>query len=103
MAAGFRPPICTPIRTALPCPECRLPNQEWAMRWDELPRSDNVEDRRGEGGTSGGGFGLPIGGGGLGVGTLVVLGLLGWALGVDPRILIGGAERLGDTRGSHSP
>ena len=48
------------------------------MRWDDLPRSDNIEDRRGEdGGESGGpgGFNLPIGGGGLGIGTVVVLGI----------------------------
>jgi predicted metalloprotease len=64
------------------------------MRWENLPESDNVEDRRGEegGGGRGGGFGLPIGGGGLGIGTIVVLGLIGWALGIDPRLLIGGAE-----------
>jgi predicted metalloprotease len=61
------------------------------MRWDELPRSDNVEDRRGDGG---GGGGFPIGGGGLSIGTVVVLGLIGWALGIDPRLLIGGAEIL---------
>jgi predicted metalloprotease len=62
------------------------------MRWDDFRRSDNVEDvRDGRGG--GGGFG-PIGGGGLGIGTIVVLGLVGWALGIDPRILIGGAEIL---------
>src|SRR5438105_15932522 len=71
------------------------------MRWDELPRSDNIEDRRGEeGGYGGGGFGLPIGTGGMGIGTLVVLGLVGWALGIDPRLLIGGAEIL--TGGGHS-
>jgi uncharacterized protein len=61
------------------------------MRWEDFRRSDNVEDVRGEGG--GGGFSLPGGGGGgLGIGTIIVLGLLGWALGIDPRILIGGAE-----------
>jgi predicted metalloprotease len=66
------------------------------MRWEDLPQSENVEDRRGEsgGGGGGGGFGLPIGGGGLGIGTIVVLGLIGWALGIDPRLLIGGAEIL---------
>jgi predicted metalloprotease len=65
------------------------------MRWDDFRRSDNVEDvRDGGGGGGGGGFG-PIGGGGLGIGTIVVLGLVGWALGIDPRILIGGAEILG--------
>ncbi|EJW12981.1 YpfJ protein, zinc metalloprotease superfamily [Rhodovulum sp. PH10] len=64
------------------------------MRWDNLPESDNVEDRRGESGYSRGGFGLPVGGGGLGIGTIVVLGLVGWALGIDPRLLIGGAEMM---------
>jgi predicted metalloprotease len=63
------------------------------MRWDDFRRSDNVEDRRGSGGF-GGGFGIPGGRGGLGIGTVVVLGLIGWALGIDPRILIGGAEIL---------
>ena len=63
------------------------------MRWDDFGRSDNVEDDRGGGGgyAGGGGFSLP-GGGGLGIGTLIVLGLIGWATGIDPSILIGGAE-----------
>src|SRR5260364_266078 len=39
-------------------------------------------------------MGLPIGGGGLGIGTIIVLGLIGYAFGIDPRILIGGAEML---------
>lgn len=61
------------------------------MRWDDFRRSTNVEDRRGQGG----GFArLPGGGRGgrLGIGTIVVLGIIGYALGIDPRILIGGAE-----------
>jgi uncharacterized protein len=62
------------------------------MRLDDLQESGNVEDRRGEGGGGGGGF--PIGGGGLGIGTIVVLGIVGWALGIDPSVLIGGAEML---------
>ena len=33
-----------------------------------------------------------VGAGGLGLGTIVVLGLIGWALGIDPRVLINGAE-----------
>jgi uncharacterized protein len=61
------------------------------MRLDQLPRSDNVEDRRG---ADGGGFRIPGGRGGLGIGTIVVLGLLGWWLGIDPSILIGGADIL---------
>ena len=67
------------------------------MRWDDLNQSDNIEDRRGEqggGGGLGGGFGMPGGAGGLGIGTVVVLGIVGWALGIDPRMLIGGAEIL---------
>jgi predicted metalloprotease len=65
------------------------------MRLDDSEVSSNIEDRRGDsGGGAGGGFGLPIGGGGLGIGTIVVLGLVGWALGIDPRLLIGGAEVL---------
>jgi predicted metalloprotease len=65
------------------------------MRWEDLPQSDQVEDRRGDGGGfGGGGMGLPIGGGGLGIGTVVVLGIIGYALGIDPRLLIGGAEIL---------
>jgi predicted metalloprotease len=64
------------------------------MRLDDLPDSSNIEDRRQEGGGGfGGGFGgLPGGRGGLGIGTMVVLGLVSWALGIDPRLLIGGAE-----------
>jgi uncharacterized protein len=58
------------------------------MRLDELPRSENVEDRRG------GGVRVPGGRGGLGIGTLVVLGLVGYWLGIDPKVLIGGAEVL---------
>jgi uncharacterized protein len=65
------------------------------MRLDDLPSSENVEDRRGDGSGYGpGGFGLG-GRGGLGIGTIVILGLIGWALGIDPRLLIGGAEILG--------
>lgn len=67
------------------------------MRYDDFRRSDNIDDRRDDdgGGGMGGGFGLPMGGGGgLGIGTVIVLGLIGWAVGIDPRILIGGAEIL---------
>src|SRR5215475_8120914 len=72
------------------------------MRTDDWQTSDNIEDRRDDSGGGyggGGGFGMPVGAGGLGIGGLVVLGLIGWALGIDPRLLIGGAEMV--TR--HSP
>ena len=63
------------------------------MRLDDMPESGNVEDRRGDGGGFGGGMGgLPIGTGGLGIGGMVVLGLIGWALGIDPWLLINGAN-----------
>src|SRR5262249_8792657 len=64
------------------------------MRIDELPQSDRIEDRRG------GLSGLPGGRGGIGIGTIVVLGLIGWALGIDPRLLIGGAEMLSGSGGT---
>jgi uncharacterized protein len=65
------------------------------MRWEDLPESGNVEDRRGDdGGGYGGGGGIPIGGGGLGLGGIIVLGLLGWALGIDPSVLLSGADIL---------
>jgi predicted metalloprotease len=72
------------------------------MRYDDFRRSDDIDDRRSDdgGGGGGGGFGLPMGGGGLGIGTVIVLGLVGWAFGIDPRILIGGAEIL---TGGQSP
>src|SRR5262249_28421038 len=65
---------------------------ERKMRLDQWPRSDNVEDRRSEEG--GAGFRIPGGRGGLGIGTIIVLGLVGYWLGIDPSVLIGGAEIL---------
>ncbi|MGH6769816.1 MAG: KPN_02809 family neutral zinc metallopeptidase [Xanthobacteraceae bacterium] len=69
------------------------------MRWEDLPESQNVEDRRGDEGGGGGGRGgmfggVPGGAGGLSIGTVVVLGLVGYALGIDPMMLIGGAEMI---------
>ena len=55
------------------------------MRWEGNRESDNVEDRRGDGG--GGGF--PIGGRSIGIGT-VVLALIGWGVfGINPLTTIG--------------
>jgi hypothetical protein len=63
------------------------------MRWDDFRSSDNIEDRRGEGG--GGGMGFPGGGaGGLGIGTIVILCIIGWATGINPAILIGGYSQI---------
>src|SRR6266568_530597 len=62
-----------------------LSRNRWGrvMREDNLRPSSNIEDRRGMGGAAKGG---------LGIGAIVVLSLLGWATGIDPRVLIGGAE-----------
>ena len=70
------------------------------MRWEDYRQSENLEDRRGGGGEF---AGLPGGRGGIGIGTMVVLGLLGWALGIDPRLLIGGAELIGGIGGRSAP
>jgi predicted metalloprotease len=64
------------------------------MRLDQLPRSENVEDRRGEIGRGGGGIRIPGGRGGLGIGTIILLVLLGWWLGIDPSVLIGAGDVL---------
>src|SRR5262245_45648321 len=66
------------------------------MRYDQLPQSDRVEDRRGQGSR-----GFPGGrAGGIGIGTIIVLAVLGWVLGINPLYLIGGAEILSGLGGS---
>ncbi len=65
------------------------------MRWEDFRQSDNVEDRRGEGPMMAGGGSS----GHLGLGAMIVLGLIGYAFGIDPRVLIGGAEMVSQMRG----
>jgi predicted metalloprotease len=55
------------------------------MRWEGNRESDNVEDRRGQGG----GGGPIIGGRGIGIGTIVIALVGGWVLGVNPLTLLG--------------
>lgn len=55
------------------------------MKLDGQDQSDNVEDRRGQGG--GGRF--PIGGRGVGVGTIAVALLAGWIFGINPLTVLG--------------
>jgi len=89
------------------------------MRWQGRRESENVEDRRNDGGgyddgPGGGGFGIPFpgggggggfqipmgqGGGGIGiVGTLVILGIA-LLLGVDPRVILNGGGGGGEYPG----
>jgi predicted metalloprotease len=61
------------------------------MRIDELPRSDRIEDRRA----------VRMRRGGIGLGTLIIAGLIAWALGINPLLVIGGLEGL--TGGQSQP
>jgi predicted metalloprotease len=71
------------------------------MEWENFRRSDNIEDRRGDDSGGGGGAGGLSGAtGGLGIGTIIILGLIGWGLGINPRVLIGGAEMVNNARHS---
>jgi uncharacterized protein len=81
------------------------------MRWQGRRQSNNVQDIRGSrGGGMGspGGFGFPGGnggtvripmggprsasGGGLGCGTLIIIGLILWALGINPLTILSGGQ-----------
>ncbi|SEA40992.1 neutral zinc metallopeptidase [Variovorax sp. YR216] len=57
------------------------------MRWEGNEQSDNVEDRRDEGGGGGGGFGF--GGRGIGIGTVAVALIAGWIFGINPLTVLG--------------
>ncbi len=55
------------------------------MKWEGNRESDNVEDRRDDGG-GGGGFGF--GGRSIGIGSIVIALLGGWVLGVNPLTIL---------------
>jgi predicted metalloprotease len=60
------------------------------MKWEGNRQSDNVEDRRSDGGGSGGGGMLgALLGGRLSVGVVIVALLGGWALGINPMTILG--------------
>jgi predicted metalloprotease len=70
------------------------------MKWEDLQTSENVEDRRGGDQYAEAGAGPRMGGAGhLGLGTVVILGIIGYMTGINPAILIGGAEMLNNMRG----
>jgi uncharacterized protein len=64
------------------------------MLWKGRRQSSNIEDRRGMGGGMrfpGGGFGGGrMRGGGLGIGGIVILFIIAWALGINPLTLLSG-------------
>jgi predicted metalloprotease len=72
------------------------------MEWKGRRQSDNVEDQRGAsmGGSPlgrGGGFRIPIGGGGrrgggIGIGGLVVILIICWITGINPLTLLSGGD-----------
>jgi len=59
------------------------------MRWEGNEQSDNVEDRRDDGGGGGGGFGFPVGGRSIGIGTVAVALIAGWIFGINPLTMLG--------------
>lgn len=60
------------------------------MRTDDFRPSDNVEDDR-EASAS---RSMPGGKGGLGIGAVIIIGLISWYFGVDPSVLLNGAQIL---------
>src|SRR3974390_183545 len=60
------------------------------MRTDDFRRSANVEDDR-QASVS---RGIPGGGGGLGIGVVIIVTLVGWYLGIDPSLLLNGAQQV---------
>ena len=62
------------------------------MKWEGNRESDNVEDRRDDGNSgSGRGGGFRVGGGsrGIGLGSVVIALVAGWALGINPLTILG--------------
>jgi len=56
------------------------------MRWEDERQSDNVEDRRGQGGGFGG---VGMRRGGIGIGAILLALVGGWVLGVNPLEILG--------------
>ncbi|MDP9836963.1 putative metalloprotease [Neorhizobium huautlense] len=74
------------------------------MQWRGRRQSDNVEDRRGGGSMGGGGFRIPIGGGGrggggIGIGGLVLILGICWLTGINPLTLLSGGDIMGGGSG----
>jgi predicted metalloprotease len=63
------------------------------MEWENTSESANVEDRRGQGG-GGGGFPISGGTGGLGIGVIIIVFAISYFTGINPSVLLGGAQIL---------
>jgi len=63
------------------------------MQYENTPVSQNIEDRRGQGGG-----GMAMGGGGLGLGAIIVVFAISYFTGISPSVLLNGAEMV--TRGN---
>ena len=61
------------------------------MEWENTPESSNVEDRRGQGG---GGMPISAGTGGLGIGVVIIIFVISYFTGINPSVLLGGAQIL---------
>src|SRR3984893_3129654 len=61
------------------------------MRTDDFRPSGTVEDDREQSAARGR---VPAGAGGLGIGTVVIIGLISWYFGIDPSVLLNGAQIL---------
>jgi hypothetical protein len=62
------------------------------MKWEGQRESDQIEDRRGSaggGGLGGGGVRLPVGRGGVGLGTVAIALVAGWIFGINPMTILG--------------
>jgi len=69
------------------------------MDWQNSPESSNIEDRRGEGG----GTAIAGGGtGGLGIGAIVIVLIISYFTGINPSILLGGAQILAGSGGGQT-
>ncbi|WLI87653.1 neutral zinc metallopeptidase [Massilia sp. R2A-15] len=76
------------------------------MKWEGNRESDNVEDRRGDGGGGGGGFGF--GGRSIGIGTIAIALIGSYFLGVSPMTIInalsgGGSMPVQQEQPAHAP
>ncbi len=65
------------------------------MEYENTPISSNIDDRRGQGG---GGMGM--GSGGLGIGAIIIVFAISYFTGINPAVLMGGAEMVARHTGS---